>query len=108
MQGAAWHWCQASHRALDSKLESALAKIHAAGILHGDLHDGNILVTPDDQVFILDFAAAEQHATRKALRLEKEDLATDLGLEGMLTLYCHQSSCCTAQVPGTCEHLPMA
>ena len=78
MQGISWNWSKPSHRPLDSKLKAALAQIHAAGILHNDLHEGNILVTPDDQVFILDFAGSRQHASRKWLREEEEALMEEL------------------------------
>ncbi len=77
MQGTAWNCYDPSHRVLDGELQSALAQIHAAGILHGDLHEGNILVTPDKQVFLLDFAGAQQHATRKRLRAEEEQLVEE-------------------------------
>ena len=31
--------------------------MHELGIRHGDVHEGNILVTADDAVFLLDFGA---------------------------------------------------
>ncbi|WP_375385214.1 class III lanthionine synthetase LanKC [uncultured Microbacterium sp.] len=34
---------------------AVLARIHAAGFTHGDLHPGNIMVTPERQVVLLDF-----------------------------------------------------
>ncbi|WP_375385418.1 class III lanthionine synthetase LanKC [uncultured Microbacterium sp.] len=39
-------------------VEVALGAVHAAGYSHGDLHPGNVLVTPDDGVVLLDFEMA--------------------------------------------------
>ena len=72
MQGVAWS--APAHRALEGKLSLALLKIHAAGVLHGDLHEGNILVTPDHRVLILDFAGAQLHPTPKRLREERRSI----------------------------------
>ncbi|WP_165356605.1 AarF/UbiB family protein [Sphingosinicella sp. BN140058] len=44
--------------ALIGRMFAAYARLHAAGILHGDVHTGNILVRPDGRVVILDFGAA--------------------------------------------------
>ena len=33
-----------------------------SAILHGDLHSGNILVTPDDTVYLLDFEGCDMSA----------------------------------------------
>lgn len=43
---------------LIGRMFDAYARLHAAGILHGDVHTGNILVRPDGRVVILDFGAA--------------------------------------------------
>ncbi|MCL2464637.1 MAG: protein kinase/lanthionine synthetase C family protein, partial [Micrococcales bacterium] len=48
------------------RVEQAVARIHAAGYAHGDLHPGNIVVTPDDDVVLLDFevaSPAKEHAS---------------------------------------------
>jgi tRNA A-37 threonylcarbamoyl transferase component Bud32 len=36
----------------------ALDRLHAAGLTHGDLHPGNVLVTPDGRVVLLDLEMA--------------------------------------------------
>ena len=72
MQGMPWDWCEPSQRALKHKLKSALDQIHAAGVLHRDLHEGNILVTPDHRVLVLDFAGAQMNPTQELVDLEME------------------------------------
>jgi tRNA A-37 threonylcarbamoyl transferase component Bud32 len=49
-------------RALAHALGRSVAALHAAGFLHGDLHHGNVLVTPDGVAVLLDL----QHASRGA------------------------------------------
>ena len=71
MQGIAWDWDLPAH---DAKLRSALDQIHAACILHRDLHIGNILVTPESRVFVLDFAGAMLNPTAKQVKQEMKDL----------------------------------
>ncbi|MEW6745927.1 MAG: hypothetical protein AB1486_24570 [Planctomycetota bacterium] len=40
-------------------LETTIRSVHARGVVHLDLHEKkNILITPDDQAFLLDFATA--------------------------------------------------
>lgn len=57
------------------QIEAALDAVHAAGYSHGDLHPGNVLVTPDDRVVLLDFEMAR--------RLEEETPAT-IGVPGFV------------------------
>lgn len=73
-QGVPWDWHAPSHRALDHKLKSALVQIHDAGVLHRDLHEGNILMTPDHRVLVLDFAAAQLDPRRELMDAELESL----------------------------------
>lgn len=40
---------------IGAQIDAAVARIHDAGFTHGDLHPGNIIVTPDDRVVLLDF-----------------------------------------------------
>lgn len=42
------------------QVERAIARIHATGYVHGDLHPGNVIVTPDDTVVLLDFEASRR------------------------------------------------
>ena len=75
LQGEPWGWNQRSHQALDGGLREALRKIHEAGILHGDLHKGNILVTDEDRrIFILDFESSEMEATPEDMAEEMRNL----------------------------------
>ena len=39
---------------IGDQVQHALTRIHTAGLTHGDLHPGNIMVTPDDRVVLLD------------------------------------------------------
>src|SRR5215471_6806662 len=40
----------------------ALAAVHAAGIIHKDLHPGNVVIHPDDRVKLIDFGIATKAA----------------------------------------------
>ena len=77
LQGEPWDWNQRSHQALDRDLRKALGRIHEAGVLHGDLHKGNILVTYEDRrIFILDFEASEMEATPEDMAEEMRNLTS--------------------------------
>ena len=52
--------------------------IHEAGVLHGDLHKGNILVTPRRQVFILDFDGCVLDASDDRRKAESAQMADHL------------------------------
>jgi eukaryotic-like serine/threonine-protein kinase len=49
--------------ALCGRLLDAFAEIHRRGILHGDVHPGNILVRPDGSVCVLDFGRSRFRET---------------------------------------------
>ena len=81
MQGTTWDWHLAAHRALDAEVLSALDKIHKLGVLHGDLHEGNILVTPDCKVVVLDFNGARLEAPATELTAEHDHVAMLLAVQ---------------------------
>lgn len=52
------------HRAahLGTQLAAALAALHAAGTVHGDVKPGNVLIAPDGTAKLTDFGLARPHA----------------------------------------------
>jgi serine/threonine-protein kinase len=48
-----------------SAIISAFKKIHAQGIVHGDIHPSNIIVTKDNTIKIIDFGLAVNHKLEK-------------------------------------------
>src|SRR6478609_3488472 len=46
--------------AVFAQLASAVAALHADGLLHLDLKPGNVLIAEDGQVFVLDFGVSRQ------------------------------------------------
>ncbi|GAA3819066.1 class III lanthionine synthetase LanKC [Cellulomonas soli] len=51
---------------VDAQVRRAVARIHAAGYVHGDLHPGNVLLTPGGQVVLLDLEMARTVEGRHA------------------------------------------
>jgi serine/threonine kinase PknH len=47
--------------AIIGQVGSALDAAHAAGLIHRDIKPGNIIVTPDDFAYLVDFGIAEAH-----------------------------------------------
>ena len=72
VQGTAWESYSDSYDTLFQKLESAVNKIHAAGVVHNNLYDAKILVTPDDRVIVHDFTLAMMDPTPEDLKAEKD------------------------------------
>ena len=80
MQGKPFDWHSKTHRTLDAQLLAVLDSIHSFGICHRDLHEGNILVTSDDRIILLDFAGADLESTAEDRIAERRHLAMLLGL----------------------------
>ena len=94
MQGMAWDWQSAAHRALDNDLLSALHQIHQLGVLHGDLHAGNIVVTPENRVVVLDFDGARLQAPANELTAEQDHVAMLLAMQVGSCVVCRAPACC--------------
>ncbi len=88
MQGKPFDWHSRTHRALDGQLLAVLDSIHSFGICHRDLHSGNILVTSDDQIVVLDFAGADLESTAEDRTAERRHVAMLLRLKAS----CHAKS----------------
>ena len=52
------------------QLQSKIQKMNKAGILHHDLHDGNVMVTPEGDVYIIDFDRAKFVKNEEKNRME--------------------------------------
>ncbi|MFE9023649.1 class III lanthionine synthetase LanKC [Streptomyces sp. NPDC007808] len=65
-------------RAVDvaDRLEALLAAAHERGVVFGDLHPGNVLITPDGELSLIDFEAA--------FEASEESARPALGAQGFL------------------------
>jgi len=60
-------------RPLCRRIGGLIGKLHASGIIHGDLTTSNMIVSPDDRVFFVDFGLGKRSE-------ELEDRGVDLHL----------------------------
>lgn len=49
-----------------TQLCEALSAIHKAGLIHRDIKPGNVMVTPDDKLYLIDFDIARSHKVNQA------------------------------------------
>jgi RIO-like serine/threonine protein kinase len=47
------------------RIEELVATLHARGVIHGDLHQENVLIDEDGNVFLLDWATAHVFSSRR-------------------------------------------
>jgi len=79
-QGRPWDWLSPARRALAPCMLAVLQRVHDHGILHGDLHEGNILMVARDSVFLLDLGACDLEPNDWDLAAERRDFAHLLSL----------------------------
>jgi serine/threonine protein kinase len=68
-QGEHWDWSLPEHLKICGGLKEAVRQLHGEGVVHGDIHDGNILVN-GSSIWLVDFEAAIVGATPKECQRE--------------------------------------
>ena len=94
MQGEPFDWHSHLHRALDAQLLAVLDGVHEHGICHCDLHAGNMLVTCDRQIVLLDFDGARLDCTAEECIAERDYMIKLLSLKPAAS--CNSSSTSTS------------
>ena len=61
-----------AQRRLALELVAAYERLHRAGVVHGDVHPGNVLVSPDGAVTLVDFGSARVEPVDGALPQQLE------------------------------------
>ncbi|MFC4245230.1 class III lanthionine synthetase LanKC [Gryllotalpicola reticulitermitis] len=64
------------------QIERAVARLHAAGIRHGDLHPGNVLITPTSHVRLIDFEMAGPSSSGESAMVAAPGFAAPADLVG--------------------------
>lgn len=106
-QGESWDWNSESHRSLDGESLRLLDCMHCLGVLHGDIHRGNIIVTPSQQVVLLDFGHSVYPASPSDMAAEQQWLQDILAIKVRTCLllagtgFAFACSCCPALGDGS-------
>lgn len=64
------------------QLDDVIARIHGAGRIYGDLHFANVMVTPDDQVVLIDFEMSKPQESSEASVIAAAGFAPPPDLHG--------------------------
>jgi len=61
---------------VEDKIKKAYLELHRRKVLHGDVHAGNILVSSDKSIFIIDFEFSRMAVELKLLESEMSQVTS--------------------------------
>ena len=61
---------------VEDKIKKAYLELHRRKVLHGDVHAGNILVSSDKSIFIIDFEFSRMAVELKFLESEMSQVTS--------------------------------